>query len=169
MTMLKNKINILLQCLMALTIWAFVSCDDTMDGATDGKVSPLDFPADTQFVALPGDTVAITFDVAYNWKITSNKEWCLVAGEKTKYISGKPGVNTIKYVIGELGDPYAGDMAVITMTMEGTSSEIAHIECRPTKEYGIYLFFMKAFCSFYDFSTQCIYIFLFCSIIAQCR
>lgn len=139
MTMLKNKINILLQCLMALTIWAFVSCDDTMDGATDGKVSPLDFPADTQFVALPGDTVAITFNVAYNWKITSNKEWCLVVGEKTKYISGKPGVNTVKYVIGELGDPYAGDMAVITMTMEGTSSEIAHIECRPTKEYGIFV------------------------------
>ena len=133
---MKYKTNILLQCLMALTVWAFVSCDDTMGGDADAT-SSLNFPADTVIVAVPGEIVAITFDVAYNWKVTSNKEWCLVDGEKTKYTSGKPGVNTVKYVIGDAEDPYVGDEAVITMTMEGTSSEVAHIVCRPTKEYGI--------------------------------
>ena len=136
MKIMKYKTNILLQCLMALTVWAFVSCDDTMGGDADAT-SSLNFPADTVIVAVPREIVAITFDVAYNWKVTSNKEWCLVDGEKTKYTSGKPGVNTVKYVIGDAVNPYVGDEAVITMTMEGTSSEVAHIVCRPTKEYGI--------------------------------
>ncbi len=136
MKIMKYKTNILLQCLMALTVWAFLSCDDTMGGDADAT-SSLNFPADTVIVAVPGEIVAITFDVAYNWKVTSNKEWCLVDGEKTKYTSGKPGVNTVKYVIGDAVDPYVGDEAVITMTMEGTSSEVAHIVCRPIKEYGI--------------------------------
>ena len=79
----------------------------------------------------------ISFDVAYNWDITSNKEWCLVAGEKMKNTSGKPGVNTVRYVIGDVEDPYVGDEAVITMTMEGKPSVIARIVCRPTKKYDI--------------------------------
>lgn len=139
MNMLKNKINILLQCLIALAVWPFMACDDTMDGAADGTVTSLEFPKDTLIVASPGETVTITFDVDHNWKITSNKEWCLVEGEKTKYTSGKLGANSVKYVIGNPDDLYTGDEAVVTMTMEGTSSEIARIVCRPTKEYGIFV------------------------------
>ena len=133
MKIMNNRTNILLLCLALLTTWCFTACDETLEGTTDGVV----FPAETTIFASPGETVPISFDVAYNWDITSNKEWCLVAGEKMKNTSGKPGVNTVRYVIGDVEDPYVGDEAVITMTMEGKPSVIARIVCRPTKKYDI--------------------------------
>lgn len=128
----KNIINILLVCMTMLTAWTFSACDDTMGGE-----ATLGFPTDTLFVeAVPSDTVDVTFNVGYDWNITSDKEWCRVDGEY-KNLRGKAGKNTVKFVISEFGDLFLADTAMITLHMNEDSRVIACIARCATKEYAM--------------------------------
>ena len=94
MKIMKHKVNVLLFCLMALV--AVTSCDETIEGTNEGYVEG--FPSDTLIVdVVPGDIVPISINVGYNWRITSDKDWCRVDGFKS--ISGKPGKHTVEFVI----------------------------------------------------------------------
>lgn len=131
MKTITNKINALLLCMMTLTTWIFSACDD---GAMGGDAT-LGFPTDTLFVeAVPADTVDVTFNVGYDWNITSDKEWCRIDGEY-KNTRGKAGKNTVKFVISEYGDLYVADTASITLHMNADSRIIARIARCATKTY----------------------------------
>ena len=132
MKKMRNKTNILLLCLMALTTCLFCACDETMGGD-----STLGFPTKTLVVEkTPGDTVLVSFNVGYNWRITSDKDWCRVDGD---YIStsGKPGEHTVTFVIGKPKNLFASDEALITMRMNDESRVIARITCLASMEYRV--------------------------------
>lgn len=124
-----NKTNILLMCIVALTTWMVSACDDDSMGGNTLQ----GFPTDTLFVvAAPGDTVDVSFSVGYDWRILSDKKWCTVGsadGEQNTY--GKPGDNTVKFVISESGDKFVADTAEITLYMNSESRTIAFITCSP--------------------------------------
>ena len=129
----------MLLCLIALTTWCFTACDETINGDNGGGF--ISFPSDTLEVdAVPGDTVLVSFSVGYNWRVNSNKDWCLVDGAKTT--TGKAGSNTVEFVVGEPENMFADDEALITLRPLQMSSEsqvylIARITCRATKEYMV--------------------------------
>lgn len=132
MKKMKNKTNILLLALMALTTWLFCACEETMGGDPT-----LGFPTkEVVEEAVPGDTVLVSFNVGYNWRITSDKDWCRVDGDY-KSTSGKPGEHTVVFVIGEPENLFAADEALITMRMNDESRVIARITCVATKEYKV--------------------------------
>ena len=133
--MIKNKVNILLLCLVALSVNLFTACDETIEGSNEGYAAG--FPSDTLVVAVPGDTVSVHFNVGYNWKVTSDKDWCRVDG--FKYKSGKPGEHTVEFVIGEPDNLFASDEALITMRMNDESRIIARITCLASMEYMVEL------------------------------
>ena len=117
-----NKSSILMLCLMALATWCVTACnDEVMEGS-----NTLGFPKDTLFVANPGDEVDVTFNVSYDWEITSDKPWCRVDGE---YLSdkGKAGKNTITFIVGKTGDLSVEDTATISLTMNNDSRTLARI------------------------------------------
>lgn len=129
---MKNRTNILLCCLLALCTGLFCACDETMGGD-----STLGFP--TEIIvedAVPGDTVLVPFNVGYNWRITSDKDWCRVDGDY-KSTSGKPGKHVVAFVIGEPNNLFADDEALITMRMNDEDCVIARITCVATKEYEV--------------------------------
>ena len=129
-----NRVNILLSCLVALTTWCFTACDDPMGGDT---VPALGFPTDTLVVdALPGDTVSVSFEVGYNWKLNSDREWCRVNGED-KSFGGKAGANTVNFVVSDLGNLFEDDEATITLHMNNEKRVIAIITRRSTKDYDV--------------------------------
>ena len=133
MKIMKNRLNILL-CLMVLFTGFFCACDEVMEGD-----STLGFP--TKIIvaeAVPGDTVLVDFKVGYNWRITSDKDWCRVDGDY-KSTSGKPGEYVVAFVIGEPENLFAADEALITMRMNDESRVIARITCVATKEYQVEL------------------------------
>ena len=133
MKIITNKINVLLLCMMALATWLFSACDDEAMGSD----ATLGFPTDTLFVeAVPSDTVDVTFNVGYDWNITSDKEWCRIDGEY-KNTRGKAGKNTVKFVISEFGDLYVADTASITLHMNADSRIIARIARCATKTYSM--------------------------------
>ena len=127
-----NKHNIFFFCLMVLATWFVGACDDeTMGGET-----LLGFPADTLFVATPGEEVDVTFNVGYDWNITSDKEWCKVDGEY-KNTRGKAGKSTVTFVVSEFGNLFAADTAAITLYMNDDSRVIARIVRNATKKYTL--------------------------------
>ena len=132
MLIMKNKIKALLSCLMVLAAWSFTACDETMGGD-----STLGFPTNTIVAEkLPGDTVLISFNVGYNWRLTSDKDWCRVDGDY-RTTSGKPGEHTVVFVLGEPENQFAADEALVTMRMNDEERVIARITCLATKEYAV--------------------------------
>ena len=126
-----NKIKTLLVCMVSLTAWFFSSCDDEAMGGE----ATLGFPTDTLFVeTVPFDTVDVTFNVGYDWNVTSDREWCRIDGEY-KNIRGKAGKNTIKFVISDLGDLFVADTASITLRMNTESRTIARLARCATRKY----------------------------------
>ena len=131
----KNITNILLLCLMALSACFFTACDETTEGTNDNYAAG--FPTDTLvFEVVPGDTVYVPFNVGYNWRITSDKEWCRVDGDY-KSISGKPGKHTVAFVVGEPEDLFSADEALITMRMNNESRVIARIIFIASEKYMV--------------------------------
>ena len=128
-----GKINILLTGVVALAAWLFSACDDEQMGGN----AILGFPTDTLFAeAVPFDTVKVSFNVGYDWNITSDREWCRIDGEY-KNVRGKAGSNTVEFVIGESGDLFLADTASITLHMNADSRTIARIVRCATKNYSI--------------------------------
>ena len=117
-----NKSSILMLCLMLLTTWCITACDDESMGGSN----TLGFPMDTLFVADPGTEVDVTFNVGYDWKVTSDKPWCRVDGE---YMSdeGKAGQNTVTFMISKTGDLSVEDTATVTLSMNNDSRTLARI------------------------------------------
>lgn len=130
MKIMTKKINVLLMCLLALSMGIMSSCDDTMDGNTT-----LGFPTDTLMVeAAPGETVPVAFNVGYNWKINSDRDWCRINGED-KSTGGKAGNHTVNFVVSALGNLFSDDQATITLYMNGESRVIAYIVRRASIGY----------------------------------
>lgn len=134
MKVTRNKTNILLLCLMALSAGFFTACDETIGSTNEGYAAG--FPTDTLVMeVVPGDTVPISFNVGYNWRVTSDKDWCRVDGFKS--ISGKPGEHTVEFVIGEPENLFVADEALITMRMNDESRIIARIVCLASEKYMV--------------------------------
>lgn len=132
MKIMRDKINVLLSCLVAMAVWSFTACDETMGGD-----STLGFPANTIVAEkFPGDTVLISFNVGYNWRLTSDKDWCRVDGDY-RTTSGKPGEHDVVFVIGEPENLFAADEALITMRMNDEERVVARITCLATMEYAV--------------------------------
>lgn len=130
MKIMTKNFNVLLMCLLALSMGIMSSCDDVMDGNTT-----LGFPTDTLMVeAIPGETVSVAFNVGYNWKINSDRDWCRINGEN-KSTGGKPGSHTVNFVVSDLGNLFADDQASITLYMNGESRVIAYIVRRASIGY----------------------------------
>ena len=132
MRIMKNNTNVLLLCMMMLASWCFTACDETMGGD-----STLGFPTKTVVAEkYPGDTVLFSFNVSYNWRLTSDKDWCRVDGDY-KSTSGKPGEHTVVFVIGEPENLFAAEEALITMRINDESRVVARITCLASKEYEV--------------------------------
>ena len=130
-----NKTGKLLLCMVALTAWLFSACDDTMGGST--TTAP-EFPADTLVeVVNPGDTVEIPFNAAVNWKLSSNKGWCMTM-DSTMNISGKSGKQVVPFLISDEAHGFTDDRAEITLWMNNKSRVIACIT-RRAKGYSMEL------------------------------
>ena len=135
MNIMRNRTNILLSCLLALSACFFAACDEGSQGTNDNDA--VGFPADTLVVeVVPGDTVYVPFNVGYNWRITSDKDWCRVNGDY-KSISGKPGEHTVVFVVGEPENLFAADEALITMRMNDESRVVARIVCLASEKYMV--------------------------------
>ena len=135
MKIMRDRTNILLLCLTALFVGLFTACDETTEGTNDGYAAG--FPTDTLVVeVLPGDTVHVPFNVGYNWRITSDKDWCRVDGDY-KSTSGKPGEHTVAFVIGKPENLFAADEALITMRMNDESRVIARVVCLASEKYMV--------------------------------
>ncbi len=129
---IRNRINILLSCMVVLTMGLVSACDDTVGG---GTTTELGFPTDTLFAdVVPGDTVPVSFNVGYNWKLNSDKDWCRVNGEDISF-GGKAGAHTIDFVISDRGNLFSADEALITLYMNNESRVIACITRRASMEY----------------------------------
>ena len=97
----------------------------------------LGFPTKTVVAEkYPGDTVLFSFNVSYNWRLTSDKDWCRVDGDY-KSTSGKPGEHTVVFVIGEPENLFAAEEASITMRINDESRVVARITCLASKEYEV--------------------------------
>ena len=132
MRIMKNNTNVLLLCMMMLASWCFTACDETMGGD-----STLGFPTKTVVAEkYPGDTVLFSFNVSYNWRLTSDKDWCRVDGDY-KSTSGKPSEHTVVFVIGEPENLFAAEEALITMRINDESRVVARITCLASKEYEV--------------------------------
>lgn len=129
----RNRHNILLSCMVVMAAWLMGSCDDDIMGGT----TVLGFPTDTLVVdATCGETVAVSFNVGYNWNINSDKDWCRINGED-KSLGGKPGEHTVNFVVNDRGNLFADDRASITLYMNGESRVIAYITRRAAKAYEV--------------------------------
>ncbi len=123
-----NKTGKLLLCMVISAMCMFSACDDTVDGST--TLSP-EFPSDTlSLVAIPGDTVEVSFNAAVNWKLSSNKDWCrtLDGAMDTSDVGGKQIV--VPFVISDKGYGFTEDKANITLWMNGEGRVIACVTRR---------------------------------------
>lgn len=123
----KEKNIGLLLCMVALTPWMFGACDDTMGGDT---TTAIEFPSDTLTkMVSPGDTVAVEFSAAANWKIISNADWC-VTEDGYKNTVGKSGKHTVLFIINDKDHGFVEDKAEITLWMNDKSQVIASVTRR---------------------------------------
>lgn len=127
-----NKCSIFFLCLMILATWLVGACDDEQMGGE----TLLGFPSDTLYIAAPGEEVDVTFNVGYDWNITSDKEWCKVDGEY-KSARGKAGKSTVTFVVSEFGNLFVADTAAITLFMNEDSRVVARIIRNATKKYTL--------------------------------
>ncbi len=123
----KDKYVRLLLCMFALAPWMLGACDDTMGGNT---TTAIEFPADTLTeVVSPGDTVAVEFIATVNWKVASDRNWCMTADGYTDAV-GKSGKHTVSFIINDKDYGFVEDTAKITLWMGDESQVIASITRR---------------------------------------
>ena len=131
----KNKTGRLLLCMAALATWLLGACDDTMGGTT--TTAP-EFPSNTEAERVsPGDTVEVSFNAAADWKLSSNKGWCMTM-DSTLNISGKSGKQVVPFLISDEAHGFTDDKAEITLWMNNESRVIACIT-RRAKGYSMEL------------------------------
>ena len=123
----KNKYVGLLLCMFALAPWMFGACDDKLGGDT---TTSIEFPTDTlNKVVSPGDTVAVEFNAATNWKVVSNRNWC-VTTDGYMDAAGKSGKHTVSFIINDKGHGFVEDMAEVTLWMGNENQVVANITRR---------------------------------------
>ena len=107
---------------VAITTLLFSACDEVITGTTMPG-----FPTDTlTFTKLPNDTAIVTFQVGTDWKISSNKNWCLIDGLYLDY-SGKEGTQSIPFIITDEGQNFIEEQAEITLWTNQQNGVIAII------------------------------------------
>ena len=123
----KNKYIGLLLCMFALAPWMLGACDDKLGGDT---TTSIEFPTDTlNKVVSPGDTVAVEFNAATNWKVVSNRNWCVTA-DGYMDAAGKSGKHTVSFIINDKGHGFVEDMAEVTLWMGNENQVVANITRR---------------------------------------
>jgi len=107
--------------------------------SSDDEPATPAFPDAVQTISCTAESEAnFTFTANMEWKLSSNKAWCTLAGTgmEGQNISGKPGSQSIKVKVSGEGQSFESAKASLTLSMGGQSKVVAEV-LRAGKAYEL--------------------------------